>query len=207
MGKSEQAIEDGRLVGILKGNATTNKEQRAKDEAFNEIYSRHNKAIYFKLLGSVKDSKTAEDLMMETFQKVFENIEKYDESKSAFSTWLYKIAQNTLIDHSRKETCEVLSLDVLSGKTSEENEGMDFQIESDFLNPEQSLLKQERKELLHEAIDSLDNEVMKELIKLKYIDELSLKEIAKKTGIKDSSTLRVHMYRGKGILKKILSEK
>jgi RNA polymerase sigma factor (sigma-70 family) len=199
--KSKQSIEDRGLIAVLKNDKSSSRE---KEKAFNQLYSNHQRQVLVYFLKKVKDSETAEDLKMMTFEKVHKHIKKYS-PEFAFSTWLYKIARNTLIDDSRKAQFEVLSIDALSGKTSEDNDGMKFQIKSDKRNPAQEMERDERITSVHDAIDSIDNELIKKLMKHRFVSDLSFDQIAEEMEIPNNSTLRVNISRGKGILKKKLA--
>jgi len=196
--KSTQSIEDRKLIAVLKNNKSTS---RQKEKAFNDLYSKHQRNVSGFFLKRLNfDEDLSEDLKMVTFEKVHKNIKKYDET-FAFSTWLYKIARNTLIDNSRKAKFEILSIERLSGKTSGDGDIMVFQINSDCLTPEEELVRSEETIMVQDAIESIDNELIKELMKLRFIKELSFDEIAKEMRIPNNSTLRVSISRGKEILK------
>ena len=200
--ESEQATKDKISVAVLQDiNATA----RAKDEAFAELYKRHNQQVRLHFLKRMRDADVAEDLLMVTFCKVHENIASYDANEGAFSTWLYRIAKNTLIDHSRKAKFEVLSLDALTGKTSEDNDGMDFQIDSGVQNPQQLIVSSEVKEQIQDAVYSIKSKKIRDLMICRYIDELSYEETAKELGLEMNSTLRTSVRRGKNLLKKKLA--
>jgi len=109
--------------------------------------------IYF--LKQVKDADSAEDLKMVTFEKVHEKIASYDSNVSVFSTWMYTIARNVLIDHKRKDKFEVLSIDVLAVKVSENHDGMEFQIVGSGLSPEQEMVRDENIKSIRKAIESI----------------------------------------------------
>ena len=197
---SEQATKDKLCVAILQDE---NSSSREKERAFNELYSRHNQQVRIHFLKKLRESDVAEDLLMVTFQKVHENIQSYD-SQYAFSTWMYKIANHTLIDFTRKAKFEVLSLDALTGKTSEDNDGMDFQIDSGVANPEQIIVHSEVVAEVHNAINSLKSGKIRDLMVCRYIKELSYEETAKELGLEDNSTMRTSVRRGKDDLKKKL---
>ena len=202
MGISKQATEDGVLVAVLQDANST---QREKQKAFDELYSRHQKQVGIYFLKQLRDEDTAEDLKMITFEKVHENIGKYNAKSAVFSTWMYKIALNTLIDHKRKDKFEVLSLDALTGKTSEDNDGMDFQIVSDAITPEQVMVRDQNIKAVRDAIASIENDKIRQLMTYRFIDELFFPEIAKLKGMdKENSTLRVNAMRGQKLLKVIL---
>ena len=197
---SEQAVLDKACVNILQDK---NASPRDKERAFNELYSRHNQQVRISFLRKLREADVAEDLLMITFQKVHENINSYDD-EYAVSTWLYKIANNTLIDYTRKAKFEVLSLDALTGKTSEDNDGMDFQIESGVPNPEQQIVHSEVVEEIHNAVNSLKSGKTKDLMVCRYIKELSYEETAKELGFELNSTMRTAVRRGKEALREKL---
>jgi RNA polymerase sigma-70 factor (ECF subfamily) len=198
---SVQAAKDKEFVSILQNKEAT---AREKASAFNSLYSRHTKQVKFFFLKRLRDEEISDDLLMITFQKAYENINSYKKEMGAFSTWLYKIAGNNLIDYTRKANFEVLSLDALTKKTVDENYGMEFQLDSGLRNPEEEVVHSEVVAQVHEAINSLDSPLVKELMICRYIEGLSYKEAAKKLGVKDNSTLRISVLRGKEALEKKL---
>lgn len=198
--KISKQDEDKSLVAILKDEKSSS---RQKESAFNQLYAKHQKAITFYILRNVHSLEDAEDLKIQTFEKVYANIKAYDD-KFAFSTWMYKIALNCLRDFKRKENFEVISIENI---TSGEDEGVFLiQIKSDAINPEQEMIREERIKLVQEAIDSLDNQFIKDLMTERFINDLSFEQIAEKIGIENNSTIRVSILRGKEILKSKLSK-
>jgi len=197
---SIQAQEDKELVAILKDE---NSPSRAKESAFNKLYSRHQKNLthYFKL--RVKDADTAEDLKMIAFEKAYSNISSYDD-KFAFTTWLYNIAKNSYIDQMRKDKDN--ELNVTMGEYDGNGDTAPFQIKSGTLDPEQELLREEKIKRIHNAIDSLESELVRELMTERFINDLSFEQIAEKMGIENNSTLRVNILRGKEIIKDALAD-
>jgi RNA polymerase sigma-70 factor (ECF subfamily) len=75
---------------------------RAGDPAaFQVLYERHHRPVFAFLLRSLGDRRTAEDLLQETFLRVFARREAYRPT-AAFRTWLFTIARNLLIDRFRR---------------------------------------------------------------------------------------------------------
>lgn len=199
--RSEQAIKDGVSVGIIQD---ANSSYREKEKAFNELYSKYNKQVRFNFVKRLRDEDISDDLLMITFCKVHENINSYDINTGAFSTWLYKIANNTLIDYTRKAKFEVLSLDALTGKTSEDNDGMDFQIDSEVSNPEDLIVNFEVSKEIEKAVYSIKSKKIRDLMICRYLKELSFEETAEELGLEYSSAMRTAVFRGKKILEKKL---
>lgn len=72
------------------------------ESAFAEIYDRYSGAINGIILRIVTDSEASQDVLQDTFVKVWKNIQSYDSSKGSFFTWMLNIARNTSIDSLRK---------------------------------------------------------------------------------------------------------
>jgi len=85
--------------------------QAGDQEAFATLFQLHKKRVYSVCLQMTKDVADAEDLTQEAFLQVFRNINSF-RGDSAFSTWLYRIAVNTvLMKLRRRKAPPLLSLD------------------------------------------------------------------------------------------------
>ncbi|QYK06333.1 sigma-70 family RNA polymerase sigma factor [Shewanella zhangzhouensis] len=69
-------------------------------QAFDTLYRRHKGGLYRYFLRQIGDSQLAEDLYQETWGRVIKAAPAYEIS-AKFTTWLYRIAHNLLIDHVR----------------------------------------------------------------------------------------------------------
>ena len=78
--------------------------------AFEELYRRHKGALYRFVLRSVRERSLAEELFQEIWMRVIEARERY-EPQAKFTTWLYTIAHNRIVDHWRKKGLQLVSLD------------------------------------------------------------------------------------------------
>src|SRR5512139_1969890 len=85
--------------------------QRGDDQAFAELVARHEKPLWNFLRRFVGEDATAEDLLQETFMRVVKSREHW-KPDAKFTTWLYTIARNLCIDHSRRRALRrTVSLD------------------------------------------------------------------------------------------------
>jgi RNA polymerase sigma-70 factor, ECF subfamily len=84
--------------------------QRGDEQAFATLYQLHNKLVYSVCLRMTNDVAEAEDLTQEAFIQGFRNLNSF-RGGSAFSTWLYRIAVNTVLMKLRRKSPPVLSLD------------------------------------------------------------------------------------------------
>ena len=78
--------------------------------AFEALYRRHKGALYRFVARSIRDRATAEELYQEIWMRVIEARGRY-EAQAKFTTWLYTVAHNRLVDHWRKRGLALVSLD------------------------------------------------------------------------------------------------
>ncbi|MGD2146302.1 MAG: sigma-70 family RNA polymerase sigma factor, partial [Anaerolineae bacterium] len=76
---------------------------RGDAEAFGDLYVLHLDAIYRYIFYRVRDEKRAEDLTETVFIRAWEAIEGYEHRGYPFSSWLYRIAHNTVVDYYRAD--------------------------------------------------------------------------------------------------------
>lgn len=82
------------IVDLIKGR---------EREGFDLLYKQYAPAILGMSNKLVKNTAIAEDLVQDTFVKVWKNIWQYDQHKAAFSTWVLNIARYTTIDYLRSK--------------------------------------------------------------------------------------------------------
>ena len=80
------------------------------ERAYRELIRRYERPVFSLIYRLVRDRERAEDLAQETFIKVLNAIDRYD-AKYKFSSWIFKIANNTAIDSLRKKSLDTVSLD------------------------------------------------------------------------------------------------
>ena len=122
--------------------------QAGNISAFEQLYKKHKGPLYRYFVRQLRDNTLAEDLYQEVWGKVIKAVESYQVS-AKFTTWLYKIAHNLIIDHIRA----VKPLD--DTQTLGEDQTMDsFNAVSD-VEPEQQLQQLQQAKLLQGCIDLL----------------------------------------------------
>lgn len=84
--------------------------QEGDADAFGALFQAHRSRIYSVCLRMTSNAAEAEDLTQDTFLQVFRKIAKF-RGDSAFSTWLHRIAVNTVLMHFRKNSLNLVSLD------------------------------------------------------------------------------------------------
>lgn len=157
------------------------------DDAFEELLKRHNRRIYNYILFYVRDRSVAEDLFQETFFKVITVIrQRRYVASDRFVSWVCRIARNLVIDYFRKgrgeAACGDLELDVelLRGNAYQEESQEDRMVYAQILDDVQRLV--------------LDlPAVQQEIIRLRFYENLSFREIAERTNVPLNTALgRMH---------------
>jgi len=162
--------------------------------SFERLYARHKGGLFRYCLRNFRNTAVAEECFQEIWLKIIKNREKY-QPRALFTTYLYRVAQNTIIDHYRKEKKRAQDCEF---DEAIENRNHD-QPCSTFNDSEesQSLVKQLRK-----RITELPFEQRNTLL-LKLNSDLSLEEIASILGCgKETvkSRLRYATNKLKGLL-------
>lgn len=101
--------------------------QSGQLEDFALLYDRYVKKIYDFVYFKTFHRQTAEDIVSQTFMKALEHIGSYDAGKGNFSSWLYRIAQNSVIDHYRASKPTV-DLDAVFDLSSREDVAHDVEL-------------------------------------------------------------------------------
>jgi RNA polymerase sigma-70 factor (ECF subfamily) len=188
---SDKAREDIELVERFK---------KHKDQsALEELMKRYRDSIYYMVLKMVNNHEDAEDLTVEAFTKAFMNMDKYVPNY-AFSTWLFRIASNNVIDFLRKKRIDTVSIHDDSEESG--HDGMIQRISSDLPNPEDIFVKSQRAKILRDVIQTI-NPKYAELIELRYFRELSYEEIAGELDM-PIGTVKVQLHRAKKMIHSLL---
>jgi len=137
---------------------------------YNAFYSEILNYVAYKM----NNRTVAEDITSEVFVKVYKNLNTYDSSKAQFNTWLYFVANNTIIDYYRKYKNEAKDVSIGDFVDSEGREF--FQVEAD----ENSSSDVEGKELMNsisKAFEGLKPKY-KQVATLLFIEQKKYDEIA-----------------------------
>jgi RNA polymerase sigma-70 factor (ECF subfamily) len=144
-------------------------------EEFGRLYEIYLPKIYQYTRYRVADREAAEDLTSDIFNKALEGFKRFNPEKAAFSTWIFSIARNTIIDYYRKHSKESK---VIRDIEPDDSPGSD--------SPEEKMSRSEEIARLRECISKLnDNE--QEMISLKFSGGITNREIARITGLSESN--------------------
>lgn len=185
------------------------KEHRA---AANGIYKAfYNPLIYYfmRKVGAGADMNDLQDLTMSTLEKVFSKIGQYDPNNSALSTWIYRIALNTLIDNKRSaKSIDVVSVEAINAhnvRTMGEADAELFELSSTGRDPLEDADRNQAHGAVRKAISCLKNRSERRVIELRFLDEYSYEEIAEALEM-PMGTVKALIFRAKDRLKELLSD-
>ena len=168
--------------------------QRGDQHAFRYLLAFFWNDVFGFMLQRTQNENEAEDLTIRCFGKAFEKIDSYNQDYG-FKTWLTTIAKNLHIDQIRKKT--------ISTVPTETSQEVAQNIADNAPDPEDDLIRKQRLETLLNNIKTLKPHY-REVIQLKYLQELSIKQMAKKLDSSES-TVKVKLMRARKLLAEILA--
>ena len=146
--------------------------QQGSDEAFTNLVETYQKPVYNLCYRMVGEPEEAEDAAQETFLRAYQNLHRYDPSRS-FGTWILSIAAHYCIDRLRKRKFLMFSMD------AENEDGSSFELpDPDSPNPEAESVTKEERDRLHLMLKDLDATDRAAVI-MRYWYDFSEVEIAK----------------------------
>lgn len=175
--------------------------QQGDQHAFAELLARYWDSVFFMLLKMVHNKDDAEDLTIEAFGKAFKNLQGY-EPDFAFSTWLFKIANNNAIDYLRRQHNKTISIDSQGRDADEDNP---VQLQSDSLDPEEEMIHNQKADLMKTIVSKLKPRYNR-LVQLRYFEEYSYEEIAETLNL-PLGTVKAQLFRAKELLYHIITAK
>ncbi len=165
--------DDGRLVELALGG---------DDTAFAYLFNRYRDSIYrlfVQRLGGVND---ADDLLQETFIKVYINLHRYSRAYT-FGQWVYTIARNTFVDFMRRRQDDI-SIDERFAAP-----------EANAPTPEERVINLQQRHQIEHYLEQLPPNY-RLLIKMRFFDEYSYEEIAEKLD-RPMGTVKTQIHRAR----------
>lgn len=176
----DRAVVEQRLVrSALEGD----------HQAFAELVSRHQRLVASVAWRYGVRREEIEDLVSEVFIKVFRNLHRY-RAEHPFSTWLYRLAANHVLDHGRRR----------------QRQGGRVELPADLADPApdpgESFEVRERSRLVRDALEGVAPRY-RETMFLVYVEGLQLDEAASILGL-PLGTVKSRLMRGREALRKLL---
>lgn len=157
--------------------------EKGNDSAFDILLERHQAYIFSYILFLVKDSDVANDFFQETFSRAIVAIRSHKyQTSGKFSAWLMRIAHNLIIDKSRESETNC---------TVRENQVKPKVLNSMRLSEatrEDEIIDRQKREMVRQLLNYLPAP-QREVIMMRFYDDLSFKEIAQMTGVSINTSL------------------
>ena len=190
MAEREQLDDRALVARILRGER----------DRFTDLVRRYEKRVINYVYRITHRYEEAHDLTQEIFVKVYVAIDRYD-PKYQFSTWLFRIAQNSAIDALRKKS--VIEVPFARPATEDSN-SKEREFADGGVSPYRALKNKQLSAAIDRAVRDLPPDY-RELIQLRHFAELSYEEIAtmKKLPL---GTVKNKLFRARNLLKDVLGE-
>jgi RNA polymerase sigma-70 factor (ECF subfamily) len=198
MSMSASPIVLNKFVGIADCELVT-RAVAGREESFEELVRRYQRPIAAYVYRMVGDYEAALDLTQEVFIKVYNSLSRY-RSEFKFSTWIYRIAHNSAVDHLRRYGTRDQSL-----INEFEGEQRELPLESRRLSPEQESERRERREEIEHVVRQLPS-AYRELILLRHSHDMSYDEIADVTGL-PLGTVKNRLFRAREVMRQQFVER
>ena len=150
--------------------------------AFEYLFNRYRDAIRQLLTQRAGSSDDADDLLQETFIKVYLHLDRYNPAYT-FGQWLYTIARNTFIDYVRRRQDELPIDERFSAPASPAP------------NPEESVIRLQQRSEIEYCLEHLAPRYNR-LIRMRFLEEYSYEEIAEKLNL-PLGTVKTQIHRAR----------
>ena len=144
--------------------------KRHEPQAMADLYDRYGRVVYSLILRIVCNTGAAEDLVQETFLRIWNRVHAFDAKRGALGAWILAVARNRAIDHVRS---------VEGRMTKSTSEFDELENPGTFADFEQNLLNLDRVRLVRDALNKL-NPNQREVIEMAYYEGLSQSEMAER---------------------------
>lgn len=176
--------EDQLLALILKARE---KDQKAQTQLINLFWV----DVFSFVMNRVKDENDADEITVSVFSKVLNKLDLFDPNFQ-FKTWILTIAQNTIIDFWRRKNRE----------NEDASDGLE-NVKNEFArSPEELMISEEDQQKIIKIIETMDAK-NQDIIRLRFFEEKSIKEIAEELNLSVANT-KVRIMRAKKILAGLL---
>ena len=155
---------------------------KGDDIAFEYLFNRYSEAIRRLLLHRSASIEDTEDLLQETFIKVYINLQRYS-ANYTFGQWIYTIARNTHIDFERRRQ-EDLSIDDKFSATIASTP-----------SPEDNLINIQQRSQIEDYINCLPQQY-RQLFTMRFLEDYSYEEIAEKLNL-PMGTVKTQIHRAR----------
>ena len=149
------------------------------ESAFEALFTRYSETIRLYLLRTVRDENASDDLVQETFLRVWTHAEQWG-GQGTFKAWLFRIAMNLALNYLRsvrRRRQQPLEIPSDMEDEEDENPAPSWLIDASALGPDAVLELSERRKLLQGLVDGLP-ESKREVFRLVHEEEMEIREVA-----------------------------
>lgn len=167
--------------------------KRAQDghgEAFGGLYDKYLPRIYRFVFLKVSNKQIAEDLTQQVFLSAWQNIRNYRHKGFPFTSWLYQIARNAVIDHYRTEK---IHLELAEAEEVGETAALAIELDNKLSMEE-----------VRKGLKRLPQHYQ-DVILMRFIEELTPREVAAAMN-KSEGAIKVLQHRALAELKKVITK-
>jgi len=170
------------LVSVLSDKDLIKNYLAGDNSSFEILLNRHKSRVYAFIMSKIKNRDISEDIFQDTFIKVINSLKKgkYNE-EGKFLPWIMRISHNLVIDHFRKES------KIKSVRPNDQFNIFDI-IKDDSLSQDEQMIRKRIHLDLNLLIDDLPIEQMN-VLRMRYFEDMSFKEISAKTGVSINTAL------------------
>lgn len=175
---------------------------RAGDaDAFGVLVEKYGARISRLVRGFMRHEQDVQDVVQDAFLKAFSRLDRFD-GRSAFYTWLYRIAANTAMDHNKKVRRRPPALPLEAPREDEDGRS-GLSLPARGPSPLQGAMSAELRRRIDDALDSLPD-VYREVVVLREMEGLSYDDMARALGI-SRGTVESRLFRARERLRARLS--
>jgi len=180
--------------------ALVRRAQNGTAEAYEELVRRHQQRVFAVIGGILRRREDVEDVAQQVFMKAYASLRRFDQ-RSAFSTWLHKIAVNECWDYLRKKKVRPLLYE--SDLSEDQAEKLDGLASADApRDPSQRAVLRDLVEFLLQQLPEED----RQMLVLKEVEGFSVEEVGGILNL-NINTVKVRLFRARGKLLKMYRRK
>lgn len=175
---------------------------RGRESAYRELIDRYQRPVFALIYRMVRDRELAEDLAQDTFVKVLNALDRY-KPEYKFSSWIFKIANNTALDEIRRKRLKTISLQGSpNAVTPDQQAATTPSIASDDQAPDEFVEARELSAEIEVALGEIRAEYRSAIV-MYHMEGLAYEEIAQVMDV-PLGTVKTYIHRGRKELRDVL---
>ena len=193
---------------------TKNFIENRTEKSFTPLYNKLYKSLTVYIGKQTKNAEMTDDIVANSLLKVWKNIDQYDETKGAITSWVYRIAQNEMYAQFNKGR-NTVSMSLLEEKGGEVDGDGGFNLTSNYMNEvEEVKTEQDHWEEYNETMSTLGRSMevinsldpmFKDFIYDRLVNKMKYQDIAEKYDV-DLQTVKNRIFHSKKKIQKALSK-